>query len=227
MPQKEALVLRQKINGVVLRRARQKADKSLKQCGQILGISASAMGAIEHGRRPISLPELEVLAYYLDVPVERLLNGEDVPGTERRSVDELPLEELMTLRHRIIGVVLRRARLSQGLGLDQLAEAAELPADAVAEYESGETPIPVSQLVVLAETLQLPVDHFLEKDVGPIGQARQLVQDAAHLDHLPADVRDFVLEPGHMDYLRLAMSLSEMPAGRLRGIAASLLDITL
>ena len=65
MPQQEALILKQKITGVLLRQARQDAGKSLKECGQVLGLSSGAISAIERGKRAISLPELEMLAYYL------------------------------------------------------------------------------------------------------------------------------------------------------------------
>jgi hypothetical protein len=47
-----------------------------------------------------------------------------------------------------------------------------------------------------------------------------------HLDHLPQEVREFVLKPINMPYLQVAMNLSHMPAEALRQIASGLLEIT-
>jgi hypothetical protein len=46
------------------------------------------------------------------------------------------------------------------------------------------------------------------------------------LAQLPAEVREFMLEPGNLLYIRLAMRLSPLSAETLRSIAEELLEIT-
>ncbi len=225
MPQKEAWILRQKITGVLLRQARQDAGKTLKECGRVLGLSSSAMSAIEHDKRAISLPEVEMLAYYLGTPLNRLLNGGSPP--DQKYAEELPGEELLALRQRIVGAVLRQVRLEQNLSQAELAKRVGVSKSRLSQYELGERPIPVVELEAMCEILERPLTHFLDEGIGPIGEKQRQDREWKLFLELPPDVRDFVLEPTNISYLQLAMSLSGVPADGLRDIAASLLDITM
>jgi len=225
MPQKEAWTIRQKITGVLVRQARQDAGKTLKECGQVLGLSSSTLSAVEHGKRSISLPELEVLAYYLEISLDQLLNGS--PKPTHTPLEELPGNEILMLRHRIVGALLRKARLNRDLTQADLAKRVGVSKSQLSQYELGEKPIPLVELEAMAEILDIPFTHFLDEGIGPVGEQQQLERDWERFAELPPAVRAFVLEPSNMSYVNLAISLSAVPAERLRNIAASLLDITL
>ncbi len=47
------------------------------------------------------------------------------------------------------------------------------------------------------------------------------------IDQLPADVREFVLKPANILYVRLAMLLSGLSTDTLRQLGEGFLDITL
>lgn len=225
MPENKAWILRQKILGVLVRQARTGAGKSLKECGLVLGLTSGAISAIEYGRRAISLPELEILAYYLRVPLEFFLDG--AAETASVPVEELPSEELLALRQRIVGAALRQARLDLDLSQTELAKSIGVSKRKLSQYELGEKPIPLVELEAMTDILQVPMAHFLNEGVGPIGEEQQRQRDWQRFSDLSPEVRSFVLEPANQGYLQLAMSLSNVPADRLRNIAASLLDITL
>ena len=70
----ERMLLRQKLIGVQLRLARQKAEKTQKECADFLGISPRLISEYEYGRRDIPLVELEALAQYLDASLEMFLD---------------------------------------------------------------------------------------------------------------------------------------------------------
>lgn len=226
MPQPEAWTIRQKIIGVLLRQARLEAGKSLKECGQVLGLSSGAVSSIEHGKRAISLPELELVAYYLGVPLNHLLNHDAVLSTLEAD-DDLPKEEVLALRHRIIGASLRQARRDLDLSQAELARMIGLSKGRMSQYELGERPIPLVELEALAEALEVSLAYFLDEGVGPVGERQQQEKEWQQFAELAPEVRAFVLEPANLGYLQLAMSLSDVPANGLRNIAANLLDITL
>ena len=225
MAREEAWTIRQKTLGALLREARKDAGKTLKDCGSALGLSSGAISAIEHGRRAISLPELEILAFYLKAPLDRLLF--DSADSTRALDEELPSAAMLTLRHRIIGALLRKARAGKNLSEAELAKTVGISGKQYAQYELGEKPIPLVELEALAGILELPMSYFLDEGVGPLGKQQRRDREWQQFAALPDPLRAFVAEPTNLAYLQLAMSLSVVPAEGLRDIAGSLLDITL
>jgi transcriptional regulator with XRE-family HTH domain len=219
----EQLVLRNRIIGLLLRNAREQAKKTKRECAAALGVSSSTITAYEDGRKPISLPELEVLAYVLDTPIAHFWEHapELVPEEE-----PLPLQEVLALRHRVVGALLRQARLEVGTSQKELAEVLGCSTKRLSAYEYGEQPIPLAELELLAHHLHLPLEHFLDNQEGPVGEWNRQEQAWGHFCQLPEEIQAFVTQPLNARYLEVAMKLARMPAGGLRAIAEGLLDIT-
>ena len=95
----------QKIGAVILE-ARSAMSKSEEDGAHAMGLSVSEYHAFERGEKGISLPELEVLAFYLDIPVDHFLGRETISLVEQEKEAVSKLESLLPLRHRIIGVML-------------------------------------------------------------------------------------------------------------------------
>ena len=104
----DRLALRNRIVGVLLRNARERAEKTKRECAEALGVSTGTLTAYEEGRKPISLPELEILAYLTDTPTTYFL--EHAPQLETEG-EQLELEEILILRHRIVGALLGSCNL--------------------------------------------------------------------------------------------------------------------
>jgi transcriptional regulator with XRE-family HTH domain len=222
----EEFILRNRIVGVLLQDARVRADKSKRECAEVLGVSTSTITAYEKGESSVSLPELEVLAYFLDVPVEHFWNSERAKllGEEE---EELPkVEEILEIRNRIIGVLLRQARMDEEKSQRDLAEALDCAASRISDYEYGRRPIPFSELETLARTLNRPLDYFLGDRTGTMGKREKEREFYRSFRDLPEEFQEFVVKPINQSYLEVAMKLSEMPAGALRAIAEGLLEIT-
>ena len=214
----EVLALRNRIIGLLIRDAREQADKTKRECAAALGISTSTITAYEEGRKSISLPQLEVLSYVLDVPVSyfwRKRDPEDLVPAE-----EPPLQEVLALRHRIVGALLRQARLESDVSRKELAEALGCSVGTITSYEFGRKPIP------LAELLRLPLEFFLDEQEGPVGEWNRQQEAFARFCELSREMQEFVANPTHVKYLEVAVKLSQMPVGGLRAIAEGLLEIT-
>ncbi len=75
--------------GKGLRTLRQEQKISRNECAAYLGISRQRMAAIEHGDTGITVPELEALTAYLNVPQPAKGSGQDIqipvlqPSTDR------------------------------------------------------------------------------------------------------------------------------------------------
>ena len=219
----ERLALRNRIIGLLLRSGREQAEKTKRGCAAALGVSSGTMTAYEEGRRPISLPELEVLAYVFGTPITHLWEAEPEPVPEE---EQLPLQDVLALRHRIVGTLLRQARLEAGGSQKESAEVLGCSASRVSAYERGERPIPLAELELLARHLRVPMEHFLVNQDGPLGDWHRQKEAWRRFCELPRDVQEFVIRPVNTRYLELAMKLAQMPVGGLRAIAEGLLDIT-
>lgn len=220
MSSEERLLLRNKILGVLMRDARLAAGKSQGDCSAFLGMPTGRFSDIERGARPTSLPELEAFAYLVDVPVEHFLGDEMLEDTREK---QLPMDELLILRNRIVGALLRTARLALGRTQHECSRRLGVPVSRISAYEHGQTAVPLTELEVLAEFLQTPLETFLDHEYNPI---HKRMRQTRALEHLPEDVQAFVVDPLNTDYLETSIRLSKMPAGELRGIAEALLEIT-
>ena len=220
---REAMAIRSKIIGVLLRDARIKAGKSRKDCAAVLGCSPDTISRFEYGRKDITLPQLEVLAYLFGLPITYFWDTNAIPEEEEM---DRPLDEIMTIRRKIIGVLLRQARLDAGKSQKQCAEALSCSADRISQYERGQSDIPLPELEALADFLDVPITHFLDEQTTPLSREVPKVRGVETFAELPPDVRDFVSNPTNALYIRIAMKLSTLSVDILRQIAETLLDIT-
>lgn len=220
----EKLLLRNKILGVLIRDARNASGKTQDECAEFLGTSSGRVSDIEHGERPISLPELEALAFFLEVPLEHFWDDQLLePGDVRQ---QLSTDDLFALRNRVVGVLLRQARLAANKTQEECGQFIGVSGSKISSYEYGNTPIPLAELEALAEYLEVPLDTFMDKANNPIIKIAHQSDALEKLGHLSPEIQDFLMEPLNVDYLQTALSLSKMPAGQLRSIAETLLEIT-
>ncbi|MGQ9467568.1 MAG: helix-turn-helix domain-containing protein [Anaerolineae bacterium] len=219
---KEALALRNRMIGLLLRDARVRAGRTKQECANWLGVPVSTITAYEEGRKPVSLPELEALAFFLDVPVQHFWE----PNAQLLSETSAPpVQEILTIRHRMIGTLLQQAQKEAGKSRKDLAQLLGCSVRRIAAYEQGEQPIPMAELEILADALKRPIEHFLDSS-GLIGKWEAEQRAFQRFRQLPPEVQEFVSRPINWSYLEIAMKLAEMPASALRQIAEGLLEIT-
>lgn len=220
----EAYRLRGKMLGVLLRDARVSASRSIDDCARILRVTPDVIESWEYGDQVPSLPHLEILAYYLDIPVSHFWGNEVLNESEESRVDSQ--NEYLTLRNRMIGALLRQAREEAGMSLEALSEAAAVSVDQINIYEMGEQPLPMHLLTSFASVLKKNMDYFLEAG-SHIGELLSSREQWKHFSDLPEDLRTFAANPLNMGYIEIALMLSKMPTDKLRRVGESFLNITM
>ncbi len=218
--------IRAKKIGETIQEARIATGKKEEDCAKAMGLSLSNYQAFEQGQEAISLPELEVLAFYLDIPVDHFLGRETILLETQENVAVNKLENLLPLRHRIIGIMLRKARIEAEISLEELARASEIDQQKLADYEMGNTPVPLPELEVLTVALHVSLRDFRDS-TGPVGRWAIHKKALEDFSELPLEMQQFISKPINLPYLELAQRLSEMSVDRLRGVAEGLLEITL
>jgi transcriptional regulator with XRE-family HTH domain len=211
--------------GVLIRDARIAARRSIKECAQAVGVTAGILRAYEEGRRSPSLPELELLAFYLDIPMRQFWSKE-VRSSEAPPTGSLNLAAFTSIRQRLIGAQLRQTREKASISIRELAEQSGLSSARLKAYELGERPIPLPQLEGLVGLLGGQFEAMFDQS-GPVGQWMSQQKAIQDFLQLPVELQNFVCKPINTPYLELAQKLSGMSAEKLRGVAEDLLNITL
>ena len=224
MDTRSQIIIRTKKLGVLLRDARLASRKTLQECAEAVGVTKGIFKSYEEGRRSPSLPELEVLVYYLKLPIHHFWGSEAI-SDDASPTAPLDLPRLLLLRQRMIGALLRQEREKANMSVRALAHETGITGARLKAFELGERPIPVPDLEILLGALNSRVEELFDKS-GPVGQ--WMTEQRAILDFLklPSDLRAFASQPVNIPYLELARKLSNLSTDRLRSVAEGLLDIT-
>jgi transcriptional regulator with XRE-family HTH domain len=224
MDMQAQITIRAKKLGILIRDARIASRLSIKECASAINVTNGVFKAYEEGRKAPSLPELEILVYYLELPINHFWSNEALSDAPSR-IDELNLPRLTELRHRMIGALLRQERMDASLSMKAVAEQTGISTGRLKRYEMGERPIPLPELEVILKVLGGRIETFFDQG-GPIGQWMIQQKAVQQFLDMPVELQNFVCQPVNKPYLDLARKLSEMSTDKLRSVAEDLLDIT-
>ena len=216
--------LRSRKLGVLIRDARLSERKTITECAQAVGITTGIFRAWEEGHRSPSLPELEVLAYSLHLPLNRFWSKE-AASEEALPNETLNLPAFVSIRQRLIGALLRQLREKANISPHALSEMSGISTARIKAYELGERPIPLPELEGLTNLLGAQIEMLFDQ-TGHIGL--WMIQQKAIQEflQLPNEMQNFVAKPVNRPYLELAKKLSGMSTDKLRSLAEDILEIT-
>lgn len=222
MTDKQVRLLRAKMLGAMMREMRLESGKSMKETAKLIGSTSSTLSSYEHGRKAISLPELELLAYQLDVPL-RFFTAR-IP-LEREEGPDFDPAIMVSLRQRMIGAMLRKRRIEKDITIRYLAESVDMPPSRVSAYERGKRPVPLPDLESILTILDQSVDDYIDSE-GPVGEWNTNQIAFEWFLELPGELRAFFMIPGNEPYLRMAVRLSRFEIREIRAALDALEEIT-
>jgi transcriptional regulator with XRE-family HTH domain len=225
MKAQSAIIIRSRKLGLLIRDARLASRKSIPECASAINITPGIFRAYEEGRKSPSLPEVEALAYYFQMPIQRFWSKEAI-SDDQPLTDSINLETLIPLRQRIIGALLRQKRMEASLSLHSLAEETGISQSKLNAYELGQKPIPLPELESCLAVLGGRIENLFDQN-GPIGLWMSQQQAIHEFLKLPRDLQAFVCLPVNRPYLDLARNMSDISTEKMRSIAEGLLEITL
>jgi transcriptional regulator with XRE-family HTH domain len=220
----EVHALRARMLGVLMRDARMANGITQQETAAVLGVSEDQMRDWEYGREAPSLPQLEALAYYLDVPVSHFWSTKTISAEQEERA--IPQDQYNELRDRVIGAMLTAARREAQLSQEELAKQTGLTPQQIAAYELGQKPIPFPELTSLSTAVRKPITYFLENR-NRVGSRLALKEEYQRFTELPEEMRAFVTMPVNQAFIDLAMRLSRLKVQELREIGENILNITL
>ncbi len=225
MDTKSQITIRTKKLGVLIRDARLAARRTVHECAEAIGVRKGVFREYEEGLRSPSLPELEILVYFLDLPIDHFWGSQSRSESVSRS-EKLDLQKLLAIRQRKIGALLRQERMKSSISIRNLSHETGIASSRIKAFELGERAIPLPELEILVRTLGGRIESFFDRH-GPVGQWMISEEAVQQFLEMPVEMRQFVALPVNRPYLQLAMKLSNMSRDKLRSVAEDLLDITL
>jgi len=220
----ESLRIRGKMIGVLLRDARVAAGRTIEDLARLLHTSEEQVEQFEYGDDVPTLPQLEIMAYYLEVPVSHFW-GQSTLEASREDYTRSQ-NEYLALRDRMIGALMRKAREERGFTLEELSIETGIDAGTIERYELGETSIPMHALSVLATAVRKNMNFFMETG-SHLGELLNMRERWKLFSELPPDVRVFAANPLNVGFIEIAMMLAQMPVDKLRSVGESVLNITM
>lgn len=201
-----------------LTQARFQSGKSMKDCAHAIGSTSAHYKKIECGEIYPTLPEMETLSYFLNVPLFELLS-------DHKSTDLLVktgnTAHLIEIRNNVIGTLLQIERERKNIALVDLAKRCGIQRSRLKRYESGTTRIPVDDLLSLADALSIDLETFLDQN-SAMGIWQKSQQNLRAFSSLPAHIQEFVTDPANPPYLELAQKLKGMQPKDLAAIAEAI-----
>ena len=218
----EAMRLRAKIVGVLIQQSRKAASRSVEDCARRLQVLPELVTDWEYGDDVPSLPQLELLASYLNVPVSMFWQ-ENEPREFQEEVAEN--DQFVALRQRLLGGLLRAARDPMGITIEQLSELTAIDKSLLREYEYGEQVIPMNHLLVLANSLDRDLEYFLENEHNlDAGIEPENASSAAMAN--TDEQRRFADDQKTQGLIKLAVAFSQIPSEELHRIADALIALS-
>ena len=224
--EKESMLrtIKNKKIGALLKDARLASARNSMECAQFLSISHEDYIAFENGASSPSVPQLEALSIYLDIPIDHFRGSTSKYETLQTGYLK-NLKKIILVRDRIIGANIRKARIDQGLSMDELANKSDIDANTIKSYELGKQPVPMSDLEIISDILEQDLDTYMDHIEEQITEKNVQVKMSQFLE-LPEALQEFVTKPVNKPYLELAYKLAGLPVERLRAVAEGLLEIT-
>jgi transcriptional regulator with XRE-family HTH domain len=217
--------IRSKKLGILLMDARLSKKISVEDISKQTGIAENRLILFENGSISPSLPELEILAYTYNLPMNHFWGRKILQSDANNEFNE-KFQSLLKIRNKIIGTNIKSKRQESEISSEKLAEKCEIDKDQLSKFESGEEEIPVPILEIIAKCLNCQIEDFFDNQ-GIIGAWRKENAEISSLKELPQEFREFITKPINAPYLDLAMKLSELDVQKLRMVAEGLLEITL
>jgi len=220
----QLISLRTRKLGAMIYDARLARRRTVEECAGIMLLTPEEFSTIESGRVSPTLPQLEALAFYLDLPIEHFWTQE-ILSTKEEGPGIIEKKRLITIRNKMIAARIRLTRSNLNLSFAQLSEKTGLSEESLRLYEQGDPSIPLPELEIITDALQFPLKELFDNH-GPIGEWRNRQQAFEKFMDLEPPLREFICKPVNEPYLKLAYRLSELSVDKLRLVAESLLEIT-
>lgn len=136
-------------------------QRSLHDCAKLLGISKEEYLGFENGQNFLCLPELELLAFFFEIPPESLLTESTINFDHFAILQDDKKSIFTNLRSKMITSQLASERQKLGISLEEMNKRTGISLETLETYESGRSSIPLDHLILICDQLDLSIQSLL------------------------------------------------------------------
>jgi transcriptional regulator with XRE-family HTH domain len=203
---------------------RKSMQMSLHDCARLLGTSTGRYLAFEQGEESLSLPEIEILAYYFGIPLMECLEGQINPSMRFSLLEEDKRTAYIHLREKWIHSRIALETENKGMEVGDLVESLGISEERLEEYKSGKLPIPLDHLQKICMQFDIPLDDFFpELEISEL-ENKQSFKQAVGQWNPEFPQGDSAGGSNEITYHQLLAALKEIPEADQAQIAKIILD---
>ena len=192
-----------------IRQIRKITQRSIHDCASFLDISKNEYLAFERGENFLSLPQIELLAAFLGVPVSKLFE-EDPDKKDLVLIRDRHLHpRYQHIRQKMVRAEISLRQAEQNLSLEDLHQITQIPVNTLEDYLHIGAPIPIHHMLELLQALNLAIDLFLETNWQNGQEEKQSIEQTKWQPEFPDENQQ---EPFEEDlYILLRDALKALP----------------
>lgn len=202
---------------------RKSMQMSLHDCARLLGTTTKRYLAFEQGEEALSLPELEILAYYFGIPLIECLEGQANSSMRFSLLKVEKRTAYIHLREKWIRSRINLEIKNKGLKLEELAEVLGVSIEKLTKYRNGDLPIPLNHLQTISAHFKIPLEAFLPELDNNNLRDQLSFQHAAGQWNPEFPSQNNVLLNNDLTYDQLLAALREIPKEDQAELAKALL----
>ena len=210
---------------VVLQRIqliRKRKQRNIHDCAAFLNISKKDYLKFEQDAEMLSLPEVELLAFYFGVSPSAFFEPNPQENDWLALLDDQVKPQYLNFRHKMIQAKIASAFQKKAIRLDEIHEQTSIPVEVLEQYTSGEEPIPLDHLLEISRVLGFDVNDLVaaewsdHQDIN-LEPPKNRWQPEFSSDHSPDEAQE-----GDA-YLQLLSALKALPTHDRAEVAKLLL----
>jgi len=206
-----------------IKQVRTRKQQSIHNCAMILDISKVNYLKFENGEKPLSLPEIELLATYLGIPLQNLFDEGPVKDDSLIILQDEVQPQYRNLRQKMIRAKMNAEKANKGLSLEDLHQETGIPLESLKFYENGDLPIPIHHLIKISKVLSLPMDAFFNQEIMAESRASQQKSPPNWQQEYPESDDEKRISAGEA-HSPLEIAISMLPIEDQAAMAKSLLE---
>lgn len=156
-----------------IKQIRKAEQRSPDDCAAVLDMSAEQYLSIEEGIKPLTLPEIELLAIYFRVPPEMFFSNESIHDEVSFVLSDSILPKFSKVRQKMILAKLVILSNEKQVTLEDIHQSTGIPKKNLLSYFKGDMPIPVDHLLQISAALATPVEEFFSQEISLIEDLTQ------------------------------------------------------